>query len=261
MSYQQQPSTIDFLKLIGLLVVIGAIAFDIFSVRKKNKMLWSSLETQKAEFQSKLKALEDENTSREKGHERKMADSEKRIEDAKCKSKDNQSELIEEIKTLKEEHRKAMEEQKTSFEKCIQEMKEDFSRQKEQWKEEIISRRVLAQTDKTDSIDMQKRDDSSQKKKKSYRCSKCSGKGEIQVKKRCEHCGGSGKIQETHKRWVDRGNYYYNGYYGRGKEKISTVFQDCPHCLPGAMRGSGSKGYTIEKEKCPKCNGKGMIEL
>ena len=258
MSYQQQPSTLDFLKLIGLLVVIGVIAFDIFSVRNKNKMLWSSLETQKKEFESKLKAFEDENASKEKDHGRKMEDAEKRIEDAKRKAKDNQNELAEELKALKESHRKEMDEQRASFEKRIQEMKEDFGRQKEQWKEGIKSRSVIVQTD---SIDMPKDDDSSQKKKKLYKCSKCSGKGEIQVKKRCEHCGGSGKIQETHKRWVDRG-IDRGYYYGRGgKEKLSTVIQDCPHCLPGPMRGSGSKGYTIEKETCPKCKGMGKVEM
>ena len=141
MSYQQQPSTLDFLKLIGLLVVIGVIAFDIFSVRNKNKMLWSSLETQKKEFESKLKAFEDENASKEKDHGRKMEDAEKRIEDATRKAKDNQDKLTEEIKALREKHQKAMDEQRAAFEKHIQEMKDDFAQEKERLRSELQSKR------------------------------------------------------------------------------------------------------------------------
>ncbi len=92
--------------------------------------------------------------------------------------------------------------------------------------------------------------------KKMVRCNKCSGKGEIQIKKRCTHCGGSGRIQESRTRRSHR-----HGYYWGEHEKISTIFMDCPHCMPGAMRGSGSKGYTIETKSCPMCNGRGNVEV
>ena len=81
MGYKQQQSTLDLLKVIGLLVVIGVVAFDIFVVRSKNKMLWKSLETQKTEFESKLKAVEDANASRGKDYERKMEEMNKQIQD------------------------------------------------------------------------------------------------------------------------------------------------------------------------------------
>ena len=239
MSYNQQPSALDFLKLIGLLVVIGGVAFDIFAVRSKNKMLWQSIETQKTEFESKLKTLEEANTFKEKDHERTMKEKDQQIEDTKRRGRDNQKELSEEIATLKEAHQKAMEEQKAAYEKRIQDMRADFNSRMDNMR-------------RTSSPSPQRSVDTSPKL---ARCKNCSGKGSIQVKKRCERCGGSGKIKETHTCWK-RGDYIR-----RGHESTTTTYVDCPACLPGAFRGGGSKGYTIETETCPKCGGQGKVRI
>ena len=244
MSYNQQPSALDFLKLIGLLVAIGVATFDIFAVRSKNKVLRQSIETQKTEFESKFKTLEEANTSKEKDHERKMEEMNKQIQDTKRRGKDKQEELAEEIATLKDAHQKAMEEQKAAYEKRIQDMQADFDSR-------VENMRRKPSPSPQRSVEQRSVDTSP----KMARCRNCSGKGSIQVKKRCERCGGSGKIRETRTRWK-RGDYIRSGH-----ESTYTTYVDCPSCLPGAFRGGGSKGFTIETETCPKCGGQGKVKI
>ena len=185
MGIQNQPSTFDWLKLLGLFVLLCVVAFDIFAVRIRSRELARTVSEQKYEMDA-LRA---------------------------------------------------------SCEKQIQEMKEQINQQ-----------RMSPQTNPV-SVE--------EHKKATVRCSKCDGKGEIEIKKRCEHCGGSGKIKETHKVWKSGGVVYGSDgswWNRRGREKISTTYSDCTHCLPGAFRGGGSKGYTIEKKVCPMCNGRGRVE-
>ena len=55
---------IGVLRLIGLLVVIGVVAFDIFAVRSKNKMLRQSIETQKAAYEKRIQDMQADFDSR-----------------------------------------------------------------------------------------------------------------------------------------------------------------------------------------------------
>ena len=245
MSCQNQPSTLDFLKLIGLLVVIGVVAFDIFSVRSKNKALWKTIETQKTEMDRREKSLAEENQEQYSRLEQQLRDSEKRVTDAKEKARDRENELSEEIRGLKDSHRKELDELKAAYEKKFEKMKEDFNRQKENARAEVKSWRTVVQSTTQDS------QDDLQRQKKVKTCNKCSGKGVIRVKKRCMHCNGSGRIKQEKV-------FHYNLSHST---RIGHVDVDCPSCLPGGLRGSGSKGYTIEKETCPKCNGSGKMEL
>ena len=234
-------------------MVIGVVAFDIFSVRNKNKALWQSLEMQKTETQSKIKSLEDAATFKEKDYKSKLENANNQVENAKRKAKEERDEFFNEIRTLKDAHRKELDELRASFEKKMQEMREDLNEQRNRLKEESLSRRVVVQANRQE-FQKDVNESQPQKSTKKIKCRKCSGKGELEVKKRCEHCGGSGKIKEVRTRWVGGDWYRY------GREKNSTIFHDCPHCLPGPMQGGGSKGYTIEKETCPKCDGKGVVE-
>ena len=244
MGYKQQPSALDLLKVVGLLVIIGVVAFDIFAVRSKNKMLWQSIETQKTEFQlqkmelqSQIKELKEVNADREKDYKRKMEEVNRQIQDAKCKVKDNQTEQAEEITILKESHQKAMEEQKAAYEKRIQDMQADFNSRMNN-----MRRNASQLSSSQPNVEISP---------KMVRCKNCSGKGAIQVKKRCQRCGGSGKIKEQH-------TYNRNLRRSHG---TNTRDVDCPSCLPGSFRGGGSKGYTIETETCPKCGGQGKVKI
>lgn len=246
MSYQNQPSTLDFLKLIGLLVVIGVVAFDIFSVRSKNKVLWKTIETQKTEMDRREKSLEEErNQERYSKLEQQLKDSEKRVADAKEKAHERENELSEEIRELQDSHRKELDELKATYEKKIEEMKENFNRQKESIRAELKPQSTVVQTKTQD------RQNELQRQKKVQTCNKCSGKGAIKVKKRCKHCNGSGRIKKER----------YSGSNLSSRTYTRFIDVDCPHCLPGGLQGSGSKGYTIEKETCPKCDGSGKIEF
>ena len=135
----------------------------------------------------------------------------------------------------------AMQELKAAFEKRIKGMQDDFN-----------SRMAKLQKEPSKlSLSKQNVDNSP----KMIKCSRCSGKGTIQVKKRCGRCGGSGRIREVHTRWKE-GDYIRNGHYS-----MNTIYIDCPSCLPSGLHGSGSKGYTLATEPCPNCRGSGMIEL
>ena len=242
-SRQQQPA-LDLLKVIGLLVIIGVVAFDIFAVRSKNKMLWQSIEKQKTEFQvqkmelkSQIKELEELNASKEMDYKRKMEEVSTQIKAAKSRFKDNQVEQTEEIMALKEAHKKAMDEQKAVYEKRIQDMQTDFNSRMDN-----MRRKASQPSSSQPNVDIPP---------KLIRCKNCSGKGTIRVKKRCQRCGGSGKIKEKH---------IYNRNL-RNSSGVNTRDVDCPSCLPGGLRGSGSKGYTIETETCPKCGGQGKVRI
>ena len=153
--------------------------------------------------------------------------------------------MSEEIRGLKDSHRKELDELKAAYEKKFEKMKEDFNRQKENARAEVKSWRTVVQSTTQDS------QDDLQRQKKVKTCNKCSGKGVIRVKKRCMRCNGSGRIKKERRSYSNL----------RNREHIGHVDVDCPSCLPGGLLGSGSKGYTIEKETCPKCNGSGKMEL
>ena len=265
MSNMHKSSILDLLKLVALLIVIVIVAVDIFSVRSRNKALWQTLETQKTEMESKIKSAKEGRDAQVPNFEQTLKEAEQRTADTKTKAKGSEDELERRITAMEDEHRKELDEQRkqiekqrASFEKKMQDMREDFEKQKERLQEELqMKKEALAQRENAAKNMEEKASDVNElkRKKKLYRCSKRSGKGEIQVKKRCEHCGGSGKMQETRTRWKT------DGVWWRDRQKNSTIFYDCPHCLPGSMKGSGSKGYTFEKEVCPKCHGEGKIEL
>ena len=79
----------------------------------------------------------------------------------------------------------------------------------------------------------------------------------IKVKERCATCNGHGRVDKvTGGEWVDErrlGGTYKTSY------RVKKAVADCPDCLPGAFKGGGSKGYTIESKQCPKCNGVGSV--
>ena len=230
MDSRNQPSTFDWLKLLGLFVLLCFVSFDIFAVRVRNKALERTIDAQKYEmdemrssFAKQIQTLNDKVAVR---------DGNKALE-----------------RTIGEQKHE-MDKMRVSFEKQIKEVKNQIDQQKDQPE----ANRNPAPAPSA----------SPERKKATVRCSKCDGNGEIEEKKWCEYCGGSGKIKETHKVWKDGGTVYgANGSWWnrRGREKISTIYSDCTHCLPGGFRGGGSKGYRIEKRTCPKCNGKGRVEI
>ena len=138
-------------------------------------------------------------------------------------------------------YRTAMHEQKVAFEKRIKDMQDDFNSRMDNLQKEL-SRRSSSEQNIGNSPKM-------------IRCSKCSGKGTIQVKVRCGRCGGSGRIRESYSRWKE-GDYIRSGHYS-----TNTRYIDCPSCLPNGLQGSGSKGYTLATETCQNCHGSGKVEL
>ncbi len=231
----------------ALLFVVKTIAAIVFIcvaawvtkttwAKMKNAEQQQILSEREADAERRIKQLEGDVAAANKNVE-KLRESAKdehlRMENAKSEHAKELEDLRrsnrDELDKLKESHRAEIAELKAAYEKRLAEIaiRKESSEEEGQRRE---PRRMV-------------------------RCSRCSGKGEIQKKVRCVHCGGSGRIKETTKRWVG------GDYYRSSREKLSTTFSDCPYCLPGAMRGSGSKGYTIETETCPKCDGKGKVPL
>lgn len=195
------------------------------------------------EFNRKIKEMEGKVAVANKaleGMNNAVAEEREHAEKTKAEYHKNLDELKrshqEELEKLKVAHRKEFETMKALYEK-------------QHAKGVPSERNVLGRNQSGDD------EEEGRKTRKMEKCGRCSGKGEIQKKVRCLKCGGSGRIKETTKRWVG------GDYFRSGREKLSTSYSDCPFCLPGVMRGSGSKGYTIETETCPKCDGKGKILL
>ena len=145
--------------------------------------------------------------------------------------------MAEKIATLKESHQKAMDEQRATYEKRIQDMQTDFN-----FRMGKMRRKPSQSQSPQQNVDTSP---------KTARCGNCSGKGVIKVKKTCRRCGGSGRIKETR---------IYNRNL-RNSHGINMRDVDCPSCLPGGLLGSGSKGYTVEIETCPKCGGNGKVRI
>ena len=167
MNNTRQSSVLDLVKLIGLIVVIGLVVFDIFSVRRKNEVLLKSIETQKVEMERKL------NAAIRKGadYEQALRNAERFTLDAKAKAKESESELTGRITTMEDAHRKELEAQRVqadelraSLERKLQEIKEDFARQKERMQERLQEKReahLLAQKEAEAKRTEEKANDSS----------------------------------------------------------------------------------------------------
>ena len=239
MSNRVKPSAMDWMKLIGLLFVIAFVAFDVIAMRGRNKILRESLEKQMIEMDVQLKAAEKKARDEGERAETRIKEVEKKMSETRRKAVEAESEFREKARAMQADSRKALEEQKAAYEKRIQEMQEDFNSRINSMRNKT---RNAVQASSAQPISP-----------KMERCGRCSGRGEIQEKEKCATCGGSGKI----------GNVSLGTRRGlnRTSTSTSTVYSDCPDCLPGTFRGSGSKGYTIQRKPCPRCNGTGAVPV
>ena len=166
----------------------------------------------------------------------RVRDAIERLAEEKGKFKDAESEWSDRMREVQLANQKEVAELKASYENRIQEMKDDFDKRLNDTR---FSARRMPQNYSQDS--------------NMVRCRGCAGKGFITEKRSCQHCGGSGKIRTTSE------GLRKGGYNRSTRVSVSTVFADCPYCQPGAMKGGGSKGYTIERQTCPNCDGSGMM--
>ena len=157
MSSTRKSSPLDLLKVVGIFIAIGVVAFDIFSVRSKNKALLTELEVQKSELDGKIKAIEDEKKNQYSNYEQRLKESEQRVSAANEKLKENENEMADRIRDMEDRHRREINELRLSFDEKILNVKEeqahrrdkmleDFNRQKGRMKEELQSLRSAAQT-------------------------------------------------------------------------------------------------------------------
>ena len=121
--------TSDVLKVVGLLGVIGLIAFDIMSVRSKDRTLRQTLASQATEMENLRKSAAESKAY----YERALEDADQRCAKAKAK----EEELTRRIASIENEHRKELEAQRkreeevrSSFSEKIQEMKERFAQER-----------------------------------------------------------------------------------------------------------------------------------
>ena len=235
MSERVKPSTMDWLKVGGLLLAIAIAAIDMVVVRGRNKILWNNFVAQQTESEKNMKALEIKTGAEIARSKQQVKDAERKAAEAKSKAKDVEAEFREKAREMQMANQKKMEEQRTSYEKRIQEMRDDFNKR-------LNDMRTATRPTPQQSFS---------RENKQIRCSRCSGLGQIQVKERCSTCGGSGRIQ--------RNSYGTRRGPSGISTSTSTVQVDCPNCLPGSFKGSGSKGYRIERKTCPNCNGTGTV--
>ena len=235
MSNRIKPSATDWLKLVGLMAVLIAVAADIALVRSKNKTLWNNLVLQKIEMEKQIKAMEIKSNEENARADQRIKDAEKRVAEARGKIKNAEAELREKEREMQLASQKKIDELNASYETRIQEMRENFDKRMTDVRVHSQRRLNVEQTAQDHHM---------------IRCRKCSGMGTITEKVRCQYCNGNGRVEKTAVRNKRRGG-----------TSVSTTLTDCPHCLPGPMRGSGSKGYTIEQKKCPNCNGAGMVTV
>ena len=160
MDNTRQMSIADLLKLIGLIIVIGLIAFDVLSVRSQNKKLKKSMENQKAEMESNLKSA----MAKGANYEQALRNAEQLKLEVMTKAKEKETELIGRIAKMEEEHRDELEKKRTetdilrmSFEDKMRGIKEDFNRQMEHMKAELRavseSRALVQKEDSPKSLD------------------------------------------------------------------------------------------------------------
>ena len=263
MRSRERSDIIDFIKIAVLLILTGCVMIDIFVVRRSEKSLKASIAAHIAEFEAKAKENESERIAAEADFRRRLKEAEQKVLAERAEI----DKIREEKRLMEESYEKKLEESEENYRKETEKLSASFESQIQALaarQDSISSRRQALQHVSKDPVkdvsisqlmDDRRRDDTS---KKVVRCDRCLGKGEIQRKMTCDHCGGSGRIKETYVLSKTR-NLGYGWNYSNG-QKLSTVYQDCPHCLPGAFKGGGSKGYTIMTITCPKCDGKGKME-
>ena len=242
-----KPEVKDWLILGGLVLAIAIVAFDIIAVRGRNKMLKDDFQrmTKQSEFQ--LKTLEEKTSIATAGMEQKIKNLEEKVSEFKRKINEQTADYDNKTDSLISAHQKELKEQKESYEQQIQKMITDFN--------EKISESRGKQG--TAPVTVAKEESSTKKVQRERRCNRCSGHGSIKVKEKCATCKGHGRIEkdgpERH-----RCERRLNGHW-HSEWRKTVVRVDCPDCLPGAFKGGGSKGYTIESKPCPNCGGDGKV--
>lgn len=135
--------TSDILKVVGLLGVIGMIAFDIMNVRSKDRTLQQTLASQVTEMESLRKSA----TESKAYYERSLEDADQRCAKAKAK----EEELTRKIASIENEHRKELEEQKKELEeqkKREAELQSSFSEKIQEMKERFAQERIRVQSER-----------------------------------------------------------------------------------------------------------------
>ena len=252
----------DFLKVVALLALAGLALCDIIVVRRSRDAIKRSADAMVLELENRLKELENARAEAEKDFRARLEIADARYRDAKAKAENLAEKNERTVETYEQKlqdaegkYREELEKLTASFESKIRDLHGNLETPNAVAASPRRSQsRVVDETDQTQREAPKARD--TERSSNMVRCDRCGGKGEIQRKYTCDHCGGSGRIKETH---VLNKNYGY-GWYSRNSEKLSTTYNDCPHCLPGAFKGGGSKGYSIVTEICPKCAGKGRVE-
>ena len=253
---------VDFLKVVALLALAGLVLCDIIVVRRSRDSIKRSADATVSELENRLKDLENARAEAEKAFRERLAAADARYRDAKAKAEklaEKNERTVEayeqKLQEAEGKYGEELEKLTASFESKIRDLNGNLEPPNAVAASPRQSRLSVAdETDQTPRESSKARD--TERSSKMVRCDRCGGKGEIQRKYTCDYCGGSGRLKETH---VLNKNYGY-GWYSRNSEKLSTMYHDCPHCLPGAFKGGGSKGYSIVTEICPKCAGKGRVE-
>ena len=238
-----KPSVKDWLILGGLLGSIAIVALDIIAVRGRNKTLRVELEKSAVSAQVQVKQAEEKAAEEISRIEQKIKSFEKKAIEANKKTAEVEVECREKMDSLRIAHQNKLKEQKEDYEQRIAKMQEDFNKRLND-----IKVSAAPQTTNVRAVN---------NPEKKVRCNRCQGHGIIKVQERCKTCNGRGRIEkETGREWVDERRL--GGAY-KTKLRIKKAVVDCPDCLPGAFKGGGSKGYTIESKQCPKCNGVGSV--
>ena len=228
-----KPEVKDWLILGGLVLAIAIVAFDIIAVRGRNNTLRVEMDALSINTQNQVKMAEKKAAEEIERIKQQIKSFEKRISETKKKAAETESDCLEKIQSLRAEHQKKLQEQKEMYEEKIKNMQADF--------DERVNK-LKARTQKVPSRAPESG------VKQNVRCGKCYGSGMVKVKERCGTCNGRGKIE---KKSV--------GQRIGISTSTSTYVIDCPNCLPGQMKGLGSKGYTIESKSCPRCGGCGTV--
>ena len=252
----------DFLKVAALLALAGLALCDIIVVRRSRDAIKRSADAMVLELENKLKALENARAEAEKDFRVRLAAADAKYRDAQVK-----------VEKLEEKNERTVETYDLKLQEAENKYREELEKLTMSFEGKMRDLQAHLETGTTVAASPRRRhssisDEAGQAQREApkardkgrsanlVRCDRCGGKGEVQRKYTCDYCGGSGRIKETH---VLNKNYGY-GWYGRNGEKLFTQYNDCPHCLPGAFKGGGSKGYSIVTEICPKCAGKGRVE-